>query len=59
MFDGCWKIVIRVRDICGMHGIFEGACCAHEIVSEVSVHVVKERSYAGEGLKVAGIIMVD
>jgi hypothetical protein len=31
----------------------------HENVSEVSVHVVSERSYAGEGFKVAGIIMVD
>lgn len=33
--------------------------CTRENVSEVSVHVVKKLSYAGEGLKVAGIIMVD
>lgn len=33
--------------------------CTLEKVSEVSVHVVSERSYAGEGSEVAGIIMVD
>lgn len=32
---------------------------AHERGSEVSVHVVRKPSYAGEGLKIAGIIMVD
>lgn len=33
--------------------------CVHENVSEVSVHVVRHRSYAAEGSEVAGIIMVD
>lgn len=47
------------RSTCGTLWIVENLMYADENVSEVSVHVVRERSYAGEGLKLAGIIMVD
>lgn len=57
MYVECKKVAIR--DSYGMLSVNEVWDCTHEIVSEVSVHVVSDLSYAGEGFKVAGIIMVD
>lgn len=51
--------MFRAQSTCGTLWIVKNLMCADENVSEVSVHVVRERSYAGEGFKLAGIIMVD
>lgn len=53
------RVALLAQYTCGMQWNFGLWKCACETVSGFSVHVVRQRSYAGEGIQVAGISMVD